>query len=153
MLHSLLQARPLLTQALDQEDFGDLVDPRLGNNFTASEMFRMIEAAAACVRHLAAKRPRMSQVGSPRILQHSAFHLCTLKSIYLPCSLLSQVVRALDSMDELADLNNGVRPGQSGIFNSREQSAQIRMFQRMAFGGSQDYSSEYFNNSQSSWRS
>ncbi|KAI3452132.1 hypothetical protein Pfo_008797 [Paulownia fortunei] len=116
-------ARPLLTQALEKEDFGDLVDPRLEEKFIASEMFRMIEAAAACVRHLASKRPRMSQV-----------------------------VRALDSMDELADLNNGIKPGQSGIFSSREHSAQIRMFQRMAFG-SQDYSSDYFNHSQSSWRS
>ncbi|XP_011099296.1 proline-rich receptor-like protein kinase PERK8 [Sesamum indicum] len=115
-------ARPLLTQALEKEDFGDLVDPKLGSNFVPNEMFRMIEAAAACVRHLASKRPRMSQV-----------------------------VRALDSMDELADLNNGVKPGQSGIFSSREHSAQIRMFQRMAFG-SQDYSSDYFN-SQSSLRS
>ncbi|KAL0343558.1 UNVERIFIED_CONTAM: Proline-rich receptor-like protein kinase PERK8 [Sesamum angustifolium] len=102
-------ARPLLTQALEKEDFGDLVDPKLGDNFIPNEMFRMIEAAAACV------------------------------------------VRALDSMDELADLNNGVKPGQSGIFSSREHSAQIRMFQRMAFG-SQDYSSDFLN-SQSSWRS
>ncbi|GER31012.1 protein kinase superfamily protein [Striga asiatica] len=103
-------ARPLLTQALDKEEFGDIVDPKLENNFVASEMFRMIEAAAACV------------------------------------------ARALDSMEELADLNNGVKPGQSGIFSSREQSAQIRMFQKMAFG-SQDYSSEYLDHSQSSWRS
>ncbi|KAL3624151.1 Proline-rich receptor-like protein kinase perk8 [Castilleja foliolosa] len=116
-------ARPLLTQALDKEEFGDIVDPKLENNFVASEMFRMIEAAAACVRHLASKRPKMTQVA-----------------------------RALDSMDELADLNNGVKPGQSGIFNSREHSAQIRMFQRTAFG-SQDYSSGSVDNSQSSWRS
>ncbi|GFQ04628.1 proline-rich receptor-like protein kinase perk8, partial [Phtheirospermum japonicum] len=116
-------ARPLLTQALDKDEFGDIVDPKLENNFVASEMFRMIEAAAACVRHLASKRPKMTQVA-----------------------------RALDSMDELADLNNGVKPGQSGIFNSREHSAQIRMFQRMAFG-SQDYSSGSLDNSQSSWRS
>nr|XP_016504491.1 PREDICTED: proline-rich receptor-like protein kinase PERK8 [Nicotiana tabacum] len=86
-------------------------------------MFRMIEAAAACVRHSGPKRPRMSQV-----------------------------VRALDSMDELSDLSNGMKPGQSEIFDSREQSAQIRMFQRMAFG-SQEYSSDFFNYSQSSYRS
>ncbi|KZV24993.1 hypothetical protein F511_01963 [Dorcoceras hygrometricum] len=116
-------ARPLLTQALETEDFENLVDPRLGRNFIAGEMFRMIEAAAACVRHLAAKRPRMSQI-----------------------------VRALDSMEELADLNNGMKPGQSGIYNSREHSAQIRMFQRMAFG-SQDLSSDFYSHSQSSWRS
>lgn len=58
----LIQARPLLVQALENENFDDLVDPRLERNFIASEMFRMIEAAAACVRHLAAKRPRMSLV-------------------------------------------------------------------------------------------
>ncbi|CAK9143852.1 unnamed protein product [Ilex paraguariensis] len=116
-------ARPLLTQALDNEDFEQLVDPTLENNFVESELFRMIEAAAACVRHLASKRPRMSQV-----------------------------VRALDSIDEFSDLTNGMRPGQSEIFDSRQQSAQIRLFQRMAFG-SQEYNSDFFNQSQSSLRS
>lgn len=58
----IVQARPVLTQALDKQDFEELVDPRLEKNFVEHEMFRMIEAAAACVRHLAAKRPRMSQV-------------------------------------------------------------------------------------------
>ncbi|KAL0430365.1 UNVERIFIED_CONTAM: Proline-rich receptor-like protein kinase PERK8 [Sesamum radiatum] len=116
-------ARPLLAQALETEVFGDLVDPRLENNFVESETFRMIEAAAACVRHLASKRPKMSQI-----------------------------VRALDSMEESADLNNGMKPGQSGIFDSREHSAQIRMFQRMAFG-SQEYNSNFFSHSQSSWSS
>ncbi|GJY17828.1 proline-rich receptor-like protein kinase PERK9 [Tanacetum coccineum] len=55
-------ARPLLSHALETEDFKGLVDPRLGTNFVASEMFRMIEAAAACVRHSATKRPSMGQV-------------------------------------------------------------------------------------------
>ncbi|CAN0916295.1 Proline-rich receptor-like protein kinase PERK8 [Linum grandiflorum] len=117
-------ARPLLTEALDNEDFELLSDPRLEKKYVAAEMFRMMEAAAACVRHSAAKRPRMSQVA-----------------------------RALDSVNELSDLSNGMKPGQSEIYDSRQQSAQIRMFQRMAFG-SQDYnSSEYFNHSQSSWSS
>lgn len=69
-----------------------------------------------------------------------------------------QVVRALDSLDEMSDLANGVKPGQSGVFDSAEHSAQIRMFQRMAFG-SQDYSYGYsdrdrsrsYSQSQSSW--
>ncbi|KAK7295595.1 hypothetical protein RJT34_18505 [Clitoria ternatea] len=115
-------ARPLLTEALDNEDFEILVDPRLGTNYNKNEMFRMIEAAAACVRHSSVKRPRMSQV-----------------------------VRALDSLDEFTDLNNGMKPGQSSVFDSAQQSAQIRMFRRMAFG-SQD-SSSFFNESQTSWRS
>ncbi|XP_073296188.1 proline-rich receptor-like protein kinase PERK8 isoform X1 [Primulina huaijiensis] len=113
-------ARPLLAKALEAEDFEDLIDPRLENNFVESEMFRMIEAAAACVRHLASKRPKMSQV-----------------------------VRALDAMDELANLNNGMKPGQSGVFESSEHSAQMRMFQRMAFG-SQEFNSDTFGYSQSS---
>ncbi|KAM7268031.1 hypothetical protein ACFE04_010197 [Oxalis oulophora] len=117
-------ARPLLTEALENEDFTQLIDPRLENNYVDIELFRMIEAAAACVRHSATKRPKMSQV-----------------------------VRALDSLDELSDISNGVKPGQSGVFDSRQHSAQIKMFQRMAFGGSQDYSSDVYSrsNTQNSW--
>ncbi|XVE77437.1 hypothetical protein DITRI_Ditri13aG0062600 [Diplodiscus trichospermus] len=96
-------ARPLLAEAIEQEDFKELVDPRLEKNYVDHEMFRMIEAAAACVRHSAAKRPRMSQV-----------------------------MRALNSLDESSDLTNGMKPGQSGVFDSAQQSAQIRMFRRSA---------------------
>ncbi|KAF1888691.1 hypothetical protein Lal_00036732 [Lupinus albus] len=115
-------ARPLLSEALESEDFENLVDPRLEKNYNRDEMFQMIEAAAACVRHSAVKRPKMSKV-----------------------------VRALDSLDEFPDLNNGVKPGQSSVFNPAQQSAQMRMFRRMAFG-SHD-SSTLFNETQSSWRS
>jgi hypothetical protein len=62
------------------------------------------------------------------------------------------VVRALDLLDESSDLSNGMKPGQSEIFDSRQHSAQIRMFQRLAFGN-QDYSSGFFDRTQSSWRS
>ncbi|KAL8546162.1 hypothetical protein ACS0TY_006040 [Phlomoides rotata] len=111
-------ARPLLTQALETQILGDLVDPRMENNFVESEMLRMIEAAAACVRHSATKRPRMSQI-----------------------------VRALDYVNELTDLNNGTKPGQSGVFDSREHSAQIRMFERMTFS-SQEHGPAFFDRSQ-----
>nr|GEW93849.1 proline-rich receptor-like protein kinase PERK8 [Tanacetum cinerariifolium] len=85
-------ARPLLNQALENQNFDELVDPRLEKNYVQVEMFRMIEAAAACIRHLAPKRPKMSQV-----------------------------VRALDSIVEFTtDLSNGMKPGQSEIFDSRE---------------------------------
>ncbi|KAK4279967.1 hypothetical protein QN277_011656 [Acacia crassicarpa] len=116
-------ARPLLSEALDNEDLEILADPILEKNYNRNEMFRMIEAAAACIRHSAVKRPRMSQV-----------------------------VRAFDLLDEQTDLNNGMKPGQSSVFDSAEQNEQIRMFRRLAFG-SQDYSSSYFNESHSSWRS
>ncbi|KAL6006942.1 hypothetical protein ACLOJK_032438 [Asimina triloba] len=98
------QARPLLCHALDNGDFEGLVDPRLEKNYVENEMLRMIEAAAACVRHSAAKRPRMSQV-----------------------------VRALDGISDSGNLSNGLTPGQSELFVSA-QSAEIRSFHRMAFG-------------------
>ncbi|BFG16946.1 hypothetical protein CerSpe_032200 [Prunus speciosa] len=107
-------ARPLLSYALDNEEFEDVVDPRLGKNYVESEMFRMIEIAAACVRHSSAKRPRMGQV-----------------------------VRAFDSL-AVSDLTNGMRVGESEAFNSAQQSAEIRLFRRMAFG-SQNYSTDFFS--------
>lgn len=60
-------------RALENRDFGELLDPRLENKFVEAEMHRMIEAAAACVRHSASMRPRMSQV----ILFHCS--CCLLK--------------------------------------------------------------------------
>ncbi|KAL5082804.1 hypothetical protein RYX36_011225 [Vicia faba] len=51
-------------------------------------------------------------------------------------------------MAEFLDLNNGMKAGQSSVFDFAQQSAQIRMLRRMAFG-SQD-SSSFFNDSQSS---
>ncbi|XWS46438.1 hypothetical protein CRYUN_Cryun14cG0066800 [Craigia yunnanensis] len=116
-------ARPLLVEVIEHQDLQELMDPRLEKNYMDHEMFRMIEAAATCVQHSAAKRPRMSQVG-----------------------------RALDSLDESSDLTNGIKPGQSEVFDSAQQSAQIRLFQSLAFD-SQDYSSSFFNHTQSSWRS
>ncbi|KAA8529234.1 hypothetical protein F0562_033967 [Nyssa sinensis] len=80
-------ARPLLSHAIDTEEFEGLADPRLEKIYVDSEMFRMIEAAAACVRHSAAKRPRMGQV-----------------------------VRAFDSM-ATSDLTNGMRVAQPHIIN------------------------------------
>lgn len=62
LLCVLLQARPLLIHALETGDYEELVDPKLENNFLKADMLRVIEAAAACVRHSAPKRPRMVQV-------------------------------------------------------------------------------------------
>ncbi|KAI0491749.1 hypothetical protein KFK09_026009 [Dendrobium nobile] len=97
-------ARPLLSNALESGDFGALPDSRLEKNYNMKEMFRMIEAAAACVRHSGSMRPRMSLVA-----------------------------RALDMSADI-DLSNGVQPGRSELFNTGPHSEEIRMFQRMAFG-------------------
>ncbi|KAJ4782491.1 Proline-rich receptor-like protein kinase PERK12 [Rhynchospora pubera] len=69
-------------------------------------MYRMIEAAAACVRHSAPKRPRMVQV-----------------------------LRALDNDGgHVMDLTNGVKVGQSTAFNPCQYPpSQIQRFQQMAF--------------------
>ncbi|KAJ4842932.1 hypothetical protein Tsubulata_026106 [Turnera subulata] len=105
-------ARPLLIQAIESGDLGELVDPRLEKNYVESEMLRMIETAAACVRHSAPKRPRMMQV-----------------------------VRVLDCDNELADLSNGVKFGQSTVYDSGQYSEEIRTFRRLALGS--NTSSEY----------
>ncbi|KAG6764114.1 hypothetical protein POTOM_031572 [Populus tomentosa] len=96
-------ARPLLNHALENEEFESLADPRLEKNYIESEMFQMVEAAAVCVRHSATKRPRMGQV-----------------------------VRAFHTL-ATADLTNGMRVGESELFNSAQQSEEIRLFRRMAF--------------------
>ncbi|KAL1327542.1 proline-rich receptor-like protein kinase PERK8 [Arachis ipaensis] len=105
-------ARPHLLHAMETHDYSVLVDPRLQNQFAEAEMLRMIEAAAACVRHSAPKRPRMVQV-----------------------------VRALDSGAEISDLSNGVKYGHSTNYDSNQYDKDIRMFRRMAngsYGGDSD---------------
>ena len=54
-----------------------------------------------------------------------------------------QVVRAFDSM-VVSDITNGMRVGESEIYNSAQQSAEIRWFKRMAFDN-QNVSSDYFS--------
>ncbi|KAM0944267.1 putative protein kinase RLK-Pelle-PERK-1 family [Dioscorea sansibarensis] len=97
-------ARPLLTQALDTGSFQGLPDPRLEGKYNENEMLRMIEAAAACIRHSAAMRPRMGQV-----------------------------VRALDSLAEF-DIRNGIIPGRSELFALGLDSSEVELFQDMVSG-------------------
>ncbi|XP_030443293.2 proline-rich receptor-like protein kinase PERK1 [Syzygium oleosum] len=83
-------ARPQLTRPLADVNFDSLVDPRLQNNYNHDEMARMVSCAAACVRHSARRRPRMSQI-----------------------------VRALEGEMSLSDLDEGVRPGHSTVYSSQ----------------------------------
>ncbi|KAD7479439.1 hypothetical protein E3N88_02575 [Mikania micrantha] len=62
------------SQPLGDESLVEWVDPRLGKNYVQIEMFRMIEAAAACIRHLAPKRPRMSQDRVKYLTQENTLH-------------------------------------------------------------------------------
>ncbi|KAJ1685119.1 hypothetical protein LUZ63_016509 [Rhynchospora breviuscula] len=56
------KARPLLTQALVDDNYNNLVDPRLANNYSLTEMKLMVACASACVRWSPQARPPMSQV-------------------------------------------------------------------------------------------
>ncbi|KAK4430834.1 Proline-rich receptor-like protein kinase PERK1 [Sesamum alatum] len=112
-------ARPLLTRALEDGNFDALVDQRLRNDHNQNEMARMVACAAACVRHSARRRPRMSQV-----------------------------VRALEGDVSLSDLNEGIRPGHSTVYSSHGSSdydtfqynEDMKKFRKMALG-SQEYGS------------
>ncbi|MED6109289.1 hypothetical protein PIB30_032055 [Stylosanthes scabra] len=86
-------ARPLLAQVLEDSDFKDLVDPRLQNNYGADEMTRMITCAAACVRHSARLRPRMSQIAG-----------------------------ALEGLVSISDLVGDITPGHARIYSWPESS-------------------------------
>jgi len=59
--------------------------------------------------------------------------------------MLSQIMRAFDSM-LMSDLTNRMKVGESAIYNSAEQFAQIRLFRRMAFP-SQDINSNFLSQS------
>ncbi|XP_077233306.1 proline-rich receptor-like protein kinase PERK15 [Tasmannia lanceolata] len=123
-------ARPVLTKALEDGNFSELVDPRLEDNYNPNEMAGMVACAAASVRHSAKRRPKMSQIA-----------------------------RALEGDSSLEDLNEGVKPGQSTPFGSNGSSdydtgssytSDMRKFRKMALGsgefGSNGYSgptSEY----------
>ncbi|XP_047959800.1 proline-rich receptor-like protein kinase PERK15 [Salvia hispanica] len=55
-------ARPLLSQALENNNFDCVADPRLQKDYDSVEMARMVACASVCVRHLARRRPKMSQI-------------------------------------------------------------------------------------------
>ncbi|KAK1416835.1 hypothetical protein QVD17_25952 [Tagetes erecta] len=105
-------ARPLLTQALDDGDFSTLADVRLLNDYDCTEMSRMVTCAAVCVRHLARKRPSMSQIA-----------------------------RALEGNLPLEELDEGIKPGhnksngshESSDFDTAQYREQLKKFQKMAF--------------------
>ncbi|KAJ8544801.1 hypothetical protein K7X08_017384 [Anisodus acutangulus] len=55
-------ARPLLTRALEEGIYDELVDMRLEGNYDTDELHRMIACGAASIRHSAKRRPKMSQI-------------------------------------------------------------------------------------------
>jgi serine/threonine protein kinase len=114
-------ARPLLAAALAGEaGFEELVDARLGGEYSAVEVERMAACAAASTRHSAKRRPKMSQI-----------------------------VRALEGDASLDDLHqDGVKPGQSMLF-SAGGSENISRLRQLAFdsGENDDYTTDYSTDS------
>lgn len=118
-------ARPLLTRALEDGNFDILVDRRLGRDFNQNEMSRLVACAAACVRHSARRRPRMSQV-----------------------------VRALEGDVSLSDLNEGIRPGHSNVYSSygssdydtNQYNEDMKKFRKMALGSQEYGSTDQYSN-------
>ncbi|XP_048545684.1 proline-rich receptor-like protein kinase PERK12 [Triticum urartu] len=109
-------ARPILADAIETGNHDELADPRLEGRYNKAEMVRMVEAAAACIRHSAPKRPRMVQV-----------------------------MRALDvDVDEgsMSDLSNGVKVGQSQVFNNSQQEAALEQLRRTAFA-TEEFTGEF----------
>lgn len=113
-------ARPLLTRALEDGNFDAIVDPRLPKDYNPNEMARMVSCAAVCVRHSARRRPKMSQV-----------------------------VRALEGDVSLSDLDEGIRPGHSSVYNgssdydTAQYNEDMIKFRKMALGTQEYVSSEY----------
>ncbi|XP_019458536.1 PREDICTED: proline-rich receptor-like protein kinase PERK1 [Lupinus angustifolius] len=111
-------ARPVLTRSLEEDDFDSLIDPRLQNEFNRDDLARMVACAAACIRYSAKRRPRMSQV-----------------------------VRALEGVVSLEDLNDGTRPGHSTAYSSYGSSdydtsqykEDMKKFRKAALEGTQEY--------------
>lgn len=62
----------MLTRAIEEKNYDDLIDPRLETNYDAYDMARLIACAAAAVRQTARSRPRMSQVR--RLLLQNVSH-------------------------------------------------------------------------------
>ncbi|KAG8379957.1 hypothetical protein BUALT_Bualt07G0143600 [Buddleja alternifolia] len=119
-------ARPLLTEALENDNFDSVADPKLQNDYDSLELARMVACASVCVRHLARRRPPMSQI-----------------------------VRALEGNIPLDDLTEGTQPGHNAVYDSSHGSSDydasydtkqykedLRKFRKMALESTEHTTSE-----------
>ncbi|XP_048140673.1 proline-rich receptor-like protein kinase PERK1 isoform X2 [Rhodamnia argentea] len=115
-------ARPLLIQALEDGKFDAIVDLKLHKDYDSEEVTRMIACAAACVRHSARHRPRMTQV-----------------------------VRALEGNLSLSELNEGIVPGHSRAYSphgssdydSNQYQEDLKKFRMIALESQEQATSEF----------
>lgn len=114
-------ARPIMTKAIGDGNYDELIDPRLEDNYDPNEMARMVACASASVRHSGKRRPKMSQI-----------------------------VRALEGDASLDDLNEAVRNGSSryssngsGDYDTTTYNADMKKFRNIALNSQEYTSSEY----------
>lgn len=116
------QARPLLIRALEDGKFDAIIDPKLHEDYDSEEVTRMVACAAACVRHSARHRPRMTQV-----------------------------VRALEGNLSLSELNEGIVPGHSSAYShhgssdydSSQYQEDLKKFRMIALESQEQATSEF----------
>ncbi|PIN06752.1 Serine/threonine protein kinase [Handroanthus impetiginosus] len=107
-------ARPILIRFTEGGSYEELVDPRLENNYDPQEMLRMVASAAACIRHSARRRPKMSQI-----------------------------VRALEGDVSLDDLNEGIKAGHNAMLSSSGGSDyDLKRLVKSGATSSQEFTSE-----------
>ncbi|BBN01422.1 protein MpRLK-Pelle_PERK-1 [Marchantia polymorpha subsp. ruderalis] len=115
-------SRPMLTQALEDGNLDVIADPALQNNFNEKEMFRMVEVAAACVRHSANRRPKMGQV---------------VRALETEGADLNQGVKP--GYSTVYSVSS-----ESGEYDSSQYKANLKQFRKMALQGTTgEYGSEY----------
>ncbi|KAF9606973.1 hypothetical protein IFM89_030392 [Coptis chinensis] len=140
-------ARPIMTSALGDGVYEELVDPRLENEYNNNEMARMIACASASIRHSAKRRPRMSQVQDPN--NPGQFYVYKYTRVYKLVNSV-QIVRSLEGDASLEDLNEGVRAATqsssstiSSEYNTRQYNEDMKKFRKIALEGSAEYTSTY----------
>ncbi|KAM0846692.1 hypothetical protein ACQ4PT_055468 [Festuca glaucescens] len=118
-------ARPALSSALADGDYDGLVDERLDGDYDQMEAARVVACAAACIRHAARRRPKMSQV--VKALQGD-----------VPLETLNDAARGatLSSVRSMP----GPEHGQSG--SSSSYTVQMERIRKVALP-SPEYSAEY----------
>ncbi|CAM6129387.1 unnamed protein product [Calypogeia fissa] len=117
-------ARPALTQAIESGNVDALADPNLLDMYNEKEMFRMVEAAAACVRHSSQKRPKMAMV---------------VRALETEGADLNQGVKPGHST-----VYGGFDSVTSSEFDSSQYKANLKKFRQVAYGNSaSQYSSDY----------
>lgn len=80
---------------LEEFAIEELVDPRLGNEYSEDEIHWMLHAAALCIRRDPHCRPRMSQVSLLRVLFDFAKRI-NLLPLILDMDLCAKVLRILE---------------------------------------------------------